>query len=110
MCNSRRNSTQLGERERQITFVEDDTGLQKKKNRLYENNCMDKCLYKWFLQECSEKMPINGAVLKAQAVQFNKLYGRTKTAVIWPVDKTLLCCCCELLCGIISSEFQIYNI
>jgi hypothetical protein len=36
-------------------------------------------LYKWFLQKCNEKEPINGVILKAQAVQFNKLLGRDET-------------------------------
>jgi hypothetical protein len=31
-----------------------------------------KCLYKWFIQKCSERVCIGGEILKAQAVTFNK--------------------------------------
>jgi hypothetical protein len=30
---------------------------------------VDVCLYKWSPQKCSERVPLNGVILKAQAVQ-----------------------------------------
>jgi hypothetical protein len=31
---------------------------------------------KWFLPKCTERVPINEAILKAKAVQFNKALSR----------------------------------
>jgi hypothetical protein len=62
-----------------VDSIEDDTGLQRKKTRLCEHSEAYECLYKLFLQKCSEKVPINGVILKAQAVQFNKLLGGDET-------------------------------
>jgi hypothetical protein len=62
-----------------VDSIEDDIGLQRKKTRLCEHSKVDECLYKWFLQKHSERVPIYGVLLKAKAVQFNKLLGRDET-------------------------------
>jgi hypothetical protein len=62
-----------------VYSIEDDAGLQRKKTRFYEHSEVDECLCKWSLQKRSERVPINGVILKAQAVQFNKLLGRGET-------------------------------
>jgi hypothetical protein len=58
---------------------EDGLRLQRKKTRLRENSYVDECLYKWFLQKHSERVPINGVILKGQAIQLNKLLSRDET-------------------------------
>jgi hypothetical protein len=77
--NSRRNNTGWIKEENKLRLfvdsIEDDIGLQRKKTRLCEHSEVDECLYKWFLQKRSERVPTNGVILKAQAVQFNKLLG-----------------------------------
>lgn len=50
-----------------------------KKTRLCEKLDIDECLYKWFLQKSSERVPKNGVILKAPALQFNKLLSRDGT-------------------------------
>jgi hypothetical protein len=50
-----------------------------KGRRLHENSYVDECLYKWFLQKHNERVPINGVILKAQAIQLNKLLSRDET-------------------------------
>jgi hypothetical protein len=62
-----------------VDSIEDDVGLQRKKTELCEHSEVDECLYKWFLQKRSERVPINGVILKAQAVQFNKLLSGDET-------------------------------
>jgi hypothetical protein len=37
------------------------------------------CLYKWSIQKLSEGLLVNGAVLKAQLVYFNTLFGGDET-------------------------------
>jgi hypothetical protein len=62
-----------------VDSIEVDVGLRRKNTRLCEHSETDECLYKWFLQKRSERAPINGVILKAQAVQFNKLLGGDET-------------------------------
>jgi hypothetical protein len=57
---------------------------KRKKTRLCECNEVGECLCKWFLQKCSERVHTNGVLLKAQAVQFNRLLSRDETfEVFW---------------------------
>jgi hypothetical protein len=49
------------------------------KGRLHENSYVDELLYEWFLQKHSERVPINGVILKAQAIQLNRLLSRDET-------------------------------
>jgi hypothetical protein len=70
---------QLDERKQicaSVDSLEDDIGMQRKKTRHHENGYVHKCLYKWSLPKCSERVPINEIILKAQAVQFNKALSR----------------------------------
>jgi hypothetical protein len=51
-----------------------------------EHSKADICLYKLFLQKHSERVPIDGIVLKVQAVQLNNLLGwheRLKVSEGW---------------------------
>jgi hypothetical protein len=59
-----------------VDSIEDNARLQRKKTRLCEHSEADECLYKWFLQKRSERVPIPGVILKAQAIQFNRLLVR----------------------------------
>jgi hypothetical protein len=58
-----------------LDSIENDVELQRKTTRLCEHSEVDECLYKCFIQKRSERAPINGVIIKAQAVQFNKLLG-----------------------------------
>jgi hypothetical protein len=58
-----------------VDSTEDDVQLQRK-TRLCKHSEVDQSLCKWFLQKHSEKVSINGVILKAQALQFNKLLRR----------------------------------
>jgi hypothetical protein len=60
-----------------VDSTENNVQLQRKKIRLCENNYVGKCWYKQFLQK--HRVPINGVILKAQEVQFNKLLSRNET-------------------------------
>jgi transposase-like protein len=62
-----------------VDSIEDGIGLQKKKTRLHGHSEVDKCLCKWFLQKHSERVLINGVILKAQAVKFSRLLGGDET-------------------------------
>ena len=62
-----------------VASVESDVGLQRKKVRVGEDNELDDCLYKWFIQKRSESVPVNGVILKAQALKFNNLLGGDNT-------------------------------
>jgi hypothetical protein len=56
-----------------VAAVESDVGLQRKMARVGEDNEVDDSLYKGFLQERSESVPVNGVILKAQPLKCNKL-------------------------------------
>jgi hypothetical protein len=65
-----------------VDSIEDDVGLQRRRVDC-EHSEVDECLYKWFLQKHSERVPINGEIMKAQAVQFNRLLGRDETFKVY---------------------------
>jgi hypothetical protein len=62
-----------------VHSTEHDTELQRKKTIFCENSYVDVCSYKRFLQNSSERVPINGIILRVQAVQINKLLDGDKT-------------------------------
>jgi hypothetical protein len=64
-----------------VNTVETEVGLQRKKTRIGNYSEVDDCLYKWFVQKRSESVPINGIILKAKAIQFNKLLGGDDTFI-----------------------------
>jgi hypothetical protein len=51
-----------------VDSIEVDLGLQRKKTRLCDQSEVDKCLYKQFLQKHSERVTIDGVILKAQVL------------------------------------------
>jgi hypothetical protein len=57
----------------------EDVGLQWKTTRLCEKSNTDECLYKWFLQKHTERVLINRAILKSQAVQLKELISGRET-------------------------------
>ena len=59
----------------------------RKISRLCENSTVNQNLYRWFLQNCSEKMCINGVLLKVKVVKYNKQLIRNKQLYSsWTVD------------------------
>jgi hypothetical protein len=62
-----------------VYSVEDDVRLRSMKTRLCDHNEVDECLYKWFLQKRSERVPINGVILETQAVQLNKILSQDES-------------------------------
>jgi len=60
---------------------------QRKIPRLCENSTVNQNLYRWFLENCSEKMCISGVLLKVKAVKYNKQLIRSKQFYSsWTVD------------------------
>uniref|UniRef100_A0A8C3IN05 HTH CENPB-type domain-containing protein n=1 Tax=Chrysemys picta bellii TaxID=8478 RepID=A0A8C3IN05_CHRPI len=54
-------------------ILEAETGLQGKKVKFANDESLDSALYQWFVQACSEGVPISGPILKAQAEKFDRL-------------------------------------
>jgi hypothetical protein len=52
-----------------VDSIEDNIGLQRKETRLCEQSEVDECLYRWLLQKCSERVPIDGVIVEVK--QFN---------------------------------------
>jgi hypothetical protein len=75
----------LDKRRKHITFIcrfhRRQCRAARKKTRLCENSEVDECLYKWFLKKHRAIVPINGVILKAKAIQFNKLLGGHETFI-----------------------------
>lgn len=53
-------------------ILEEETGLQRKRVKLANDNVLDSALYQWFVQARSEGVPISGPILKAQAEKFDR--------------------------------------
>uniref|UniRef100_A0A8C3TCP3 HTH CENPB-type domain-containing protein n=1 Tax=Chelydra serpentina TaxID=8475 RepID=A0A8C3TCP3_CHESE len=54
-------------------------GLQSKKVKFANDERLDSALYQWFVQACSEGVPISGPILKAQAEKFDRLINRNES-------------------------------
>uniref|UniRef100_A0A452ICM7 HTH CENPB-type domain-containing protein n=1 Tax=Gopherus agassizii TaxID=38772 RepID=A0A452ICM7_9SAUR len=54
-------------------ILEEETGLQSKKVKFPNDKSLDSALYQWFVQAHSERVPISGPILKAQAEKFDHL-------------------------------------
>uniref|UniRef100_A0A452ICV0 HTH CENPB-type domain-containing protein n=1 Tax=Gopherus agassizii TaxID=38772 RepID=A0A452ICV0_9SAUR len=55
------------------SILEEETGLQSKKVKFPNDKSLDSALYQWFVQAHSERVPISGPILKAQAEKFDHL-------------------------------------
>lgn len=53
-------------------ILEEETGLQRKRVKLANDNVLDSALYQWFVQARLEGVPISGPILKAQAEKFDR--------------------------------------
>lgn len=52
---------------------------KEEEQRLCEQSEVHESLHTWLLQKCSERVPTDRVILKAQAVKFNRLLSRNET-------------------------------
>jgi hypothetical protein len=66
-----------------VYSTEGDIRLGRKKTGLREVCCVKKCLYMWLVKKGSESVPINGVILKAKAVLFNRQFCGSSEGWLW---------------------------